>query len=888
MHPCNSSRVCGPDNVEIATTTTTTTIITLIKMTDNDGNVRATTTTTLTTTSNNLRRSLVAAIAGIVLAVGMVVVVHQPNNNNAAAAATTTTTSSHFGGEYSMVTPPKQLLQQQPKQRRALSSTSFASVKTMGTTTTTSNQASSSSFRRQCDREMVASLPRYDPRPTRLPLDDDDHHNNNIINNTVATTEKTTTMKHNDSFCSRFLPRDMSAPWLWKHSLDRLLEITATTRRNHNNEQQQAQDEQQDEDDEMDELIQLVQRLASDAYRFTLSLSGRVQPEQWERVVEKVHQRVVFLWQQQQQEQQQQQQQQTTTTTNHTATKNDRPHSHSRHHHHHHRDRRLQPPQEQEPQPSTVPPPVHVWVITNPLVHNATTTTTSSNAALPVTWAHQLQGVLQRLLLGVDDQGTATAPPAIVVRVFDVPFVSTEIYTQAIKYHAFDLSAGHKSSDGDDAAAAAASSLLAPPDVIIHSMRDDMFSTPLAHDDDDDNNETTTTSADHSSISSVEFQARRMYQLQDFVRTVMESQPCWTQPPHIPVYPVVILLDDLLPPADGQASILTWNIHDRITQQVADYYRIGYLSLPRTLQTTGSAKSDEVVPNNDASLLTSAGQTALLWMVLFGLLEYSVDYCANQFHLYDGTPQSVLVAEHVWSWIHYIPPYLDAGLSLAHVTDKWGEGVKAQQERWTQVCQAAPAPANGMEPYKQVKARRCALAAWGGAQHGGQSLSVAAHLKAYLQPYLVNEKSIRVGGGWEILDHGVLRATAPASDGSSSTLSLRVPHTPGARSMIDQAKIFVVVQPFAGSQAVVPVLEWAVTVGGSDPIKRSVEAAQRTAPPASLPIQKSLAVSDSISLSAAAVDGPSKEMSTIQVDLTLVKGQTVDVVGIFLCNSNEE
>ena len=188
--------------------------------------------------------------------------------------------------------------------------------------------------------------------------------------------------------------------------MDRLFEITAATtttttasRNQHHQNNHQNQPNDDNDQQEMEQLIQLVQRFASDAYRLTLSLSGRVQPEQWERVVEKLHQRVAWLVHQ-------------------------RPHS-------------------------VPPPPLHVWVMTNPLHHNTTTETT-----LPVTWAHQLQGVLQRLLLGTNHSNHnnhehATALSPIVVRVFDLPFVTTDIYTHAVKYQAFDL-AGNSGNGKDN------------------------------------------------------------------------------------------------------------------------------------------------------------------------------------------------------------------------------------------------------------------------------------------------------------------------------------------------------------------------------------------------------------------------------------------------------
>ena len=344
---------------------------------------------------------------------------------------------------------------------------------------------------------------------------------------------------------------------------------------------------------------------------------------------------------------------------------------------------------------------------------------------------------------------------------------------------------------------------------------------------------------------------RLLLRIQDFVRAASESQPCQEQ------QPPVLIVDEYV-----------GNIHDnllleysmtRALQQVADHYRIGYISYPHLVRklvltdTTASPWTPDWSKDKNIQH-GKLGHLAIVWALLYNVLEYTIDYCSHESDMVEYRAvqmKTKLVEDWVFDLVQRPLPYLDGSLMWTNVNARWKESAINWQARKNHVCA-------GRE--HQSKSRKCSLAVW---EHGlGDETMTAAATRSLLRPYLQGMT------GFTILDGGIIRATQP-----NAHLELIIPNE---RIDVDQVVIYL----GAGD---LQTLKDPRNQLDSAELKCSIVAGYSNV----TTVSATMNILDRTSLKQDIPDASFLVGQATRLVLDLVAGATVDIIGLFLCTSDE-
>ncbi|GKY97240.1 hypothetical protein MPSEU_000682400 [Mayamaea pseudoterrestris] len=348
----------------------------------------------------------------------------------------------------------------------------------------------------------------------------------------------------------------------------------------------------------------------------------------------------------------------------------------------------------------------------------------------------------------------------------------------------------------------------------------------------------------------VKYYQRLLLRVQNFIRACLDSQPCEEY------VPPVLLVDDYV--GGLHDKILIEYSMTRALQQVADHYRIGYVSYPhlvRKIVMTDATNDNPWAPDwskNKKNIQHGRGaHVGFLWSLLYNFLEYTIDYCSHESDIQEYRQvqkNTKLVENWVIDRIQQPPPYLNGDLLWTNVSPQWKESVDALELRKRNVCAGRQ---------RQSRARQCSFAMWGRGSDG--SVMTAAATQAMLKPYMKRMS------GFTILDGGIIRASQP-----HATLELVV-HDEDRD--VDQASLFL-------GPGEMKVLQDPMNQLDNAELKLTI-----TSGTANATTSTTVNVVDRMSWQQ---DIPENEPGqAIHLLIELVAGATVDIVALFLCTSED-
>jgi hypothetical protein len=349
-----------------------------------------------------------------------------------------------------------------------------------------------------------------------------------------------------------------------------------------------------------------------------------------------------------------------------------------------------------------------------------------------------------------------------------------------------------------------------------------------------------------------------LLRVQHLVRAALQSRPCDDD-----AAPPMVLLDDDVGDSSvtEDTSYFMTSTPGRALQQVADHYRIAYVSYASLIQrfvavddaspfraTATHAQQQQHGGTNNNNIQ----QVTIMWSLLYAALDFSIDYCGSNHE--DAARQRIvrdtpLMDTKVSDLVnYYMPPLLTANLLWTNVNEQWKESAKAQRARSEQVC----------EKQEQVMTRQCLLRVWG---RGGDEWMDEHALRRELKPFVKQHR------GWRILDGGILRAV---QENALVQLTVSAENN-NIDAAVDEATLFLgagdlelLKNPKA--QLEFPQLEWTITYGNTT-VTRIVSTTD------------SLVVTQELFGIRVGV--------SIDMTLKLIAGNNIDIHGLFLCTASD-
>jgi hypothetical protein len=196
------------------------------------------------------------------------------------------------------------------------------------------------------------------------------------------------------------------------------------------------------------------------------------------------------------------------------------------------------------------------------------------------------------------------------------------------------------------------------------------------------------------------------------------------------------------------------------------------------------------------------------------------------------------------------PPYLNGNTSLVTVSEEWRQEEKKLMNRRKAVC--------GKGNNATVLPPSCVLAVTSSSGVGPKQK--ATSLPDYFKP-ATYKKSV----GWKLLETGTLRATQAQA---SLKLEMMVPE----HQSIGSVQVFVVREDVDAKtkSASAALLQVKVLLPGNDEKSVEVEATHNSAVRVALPVRIE-------------IQPPAAAGTLVKLELRLIKGETVDIEGVFVC-----
>jgi hypothetical protein len=362
-----------------------------------------------------------------------------------------------------------------------------------------------------------------------------------------------------------------------------------------------------------------------------------------------------------------------------------------------------------------------------------------------------------------------------------------------------------------------------------------------------------------NTMENVKYQEHQRRVQQDFIRACLQSQPCSHGNKHAHAQPAVVYLDDYLS-GQGHETIVADTITARVIHQLVDYYTavslVSYASVVNRLVMADTEKSvfGGAGGGGGAGSLNygKVAHVGVLWTLVFAALEFTVDYCSHvsaksETH---GSSEVPFISEEVFRRVNAVPPpYLNGNTSLVTVSEEWIHEEKKLMNRRKAVC--------GQGHNATVLPPSCVLAVTSSSEAGPKQ---ATSLQDYFKP-TTYKKSV----GWKVLETGTLRATQAQA---SLKLEMMVPE----HQSISRVQVFVVLEDVDAKtkSTSAALLQVKVILPGNDEKSVEVEATHNSAVRVALPVQIE-------------VQPPAAAGTLVKLELRLIKGETVDVEGVFIC-----
>jgi hypothetical protein len=366
-------------------------------------------------------------------------------------------------------------------------------------------------------------------------------------------------------------------------------------------------------------------------------------------------------------------------------------------------------------------------------------------------------------------------------------------------------------------------------------------------------------------MDSVKYQEHQRRVQQDFIRASLHSQPCGLSSTdgYVHSQPAVVYLDDYLY-GQGHESIVADTITARVIHQLIDYYPaaglVSYASVVNRLVMADADKNAFATVGAGGSLnYGKVPHIGVLWTLLFAALEYTVDYCSHvdaKSHEIVSKDELPLITPEVLARVATVPPpYLDGNTSLVTVSQQWKQEEKLLWDRRYAVCGRDDQKAKVLRP-------SCALAVT-----ASGNVNTKAAKNSHAHP-LNTLPSFKEAIGWKLTDTGTLRATRTNSQAPWSVEAV-VPKN----QTVDHVQVFVVREDTNKTRsASAPLLQVKAIIGGDGDREYSVEvqATHNSDARVALPVRID-------------VQPPATAGVQIRLELRLIKGETVDIEGVFAC-----